>query len=208
MIRVKEIASGVAVLAGIVYAWNRAWKTDFASIGKSQVSPSGEIRRPNVMHVQGREIEGGRYAKTVSESDFAEGEVLMTLEFLKCSDKTYQTLQLGQLTHAIEIFSSYFNHNCNPSVKIVVLTEKVDELLLNGVILADVVALRDIAAGDEINFAYFTTEWDMAEKFQCKCGFENCCGLVGGAKSMERNLLRPYEDQLLDHIKHSLDSGE
>lgn len=31
-------------------------------------------------------------------------------------------------------------------------------------------ALRDIQPGDELSFFYPSTEWEMAQGFECKCG--------------------------------------
>jgi hypothetical protein len=35
------------------------------------------------------------------------------------------------------------------------------------------VALRELAAGEELTFDYNATEWDLAEPFRCSCG---ACG--------------------------------
>eukprot|EP00834_Sanchytrium_tribonematis_P003108 NODE_111_length_18624_cov_1.285020.p9 type:complete len:206 gc:universal NODE_111_length_18624_cov_1.285020:9233-8616(-) len=199
MLRLKEITGLVAVvLGGVYYTWQKNNDDDNASIG--DILRNSEIRAPGIMCVKGREIEGGKYAKTVSENNFEKGQVLMKLDFIKCENKTYQTLQLGLNTHAIEDFSSYFNHHCDPTVKIEVLTKHVDELPNGSIIKTDVIAVKDISVGDEINFAYFTTEWDMAEKFNCRCGSDHCRGYVGGASQMSLESLREYHDQLLPHI--------
>ena len=45
-----------------------------------------------------------------------------------------------------------------------------------------VVALRDIEAGEAITFFYPSTEWDMAQPFECGCGSTQCIKVVKGAK--------------------------
>ena len=194
------LAGGFAISVGLIYVWNRVNNKHLKGI-----NAMADIRKPGVCHVKGREIEGGKFAKTVSESYFKKGDVVVTLKFVKCANKTYQTLQLGLNTHAIEIFSSYFNHHCDPTVKIEVLDEdNVDKLALNSIIFANVIALKDIDIGDEINFAYFTTEWDMEEKFKCRCASPCCVGFIGGASTMAPSVLQIYKEQLLPHIKHRL----
>ncbi len=64
-------------------------------------------------------------------------------------------------------FWRYLNHHCAPTT---VIRDR------------DVIALRDIAQGDGVTFDYNTTEYDMAEPFQCHCGSARCVGLVRGAR--------------------------
>lgn len=52
----------------------------------------------------------------------------------------------------------FLNHSCAP-------TCRVDGRRL--------VALRELAAGEELTFDYNATEWDLAEPFRCSCG---ACG--------------------------------
>jgi hypothetical protein len=49
----------------------------------------------------------------------------------------------------------FLNHSCAPSCWVAGRT---------------LIALRDLAAGDELTFDYNATEWCMAEPFACLCG--------------------------------------
>ena len=49
----------------------------------------------------------------------------------------------------------FLNHSCRPTVRI-------DGLR--------VVALRDLAAGEQLSFDYDATEWSLASPFRCGCG--------------------------------------
>lgn len=78
----------------------------------------------------------------------------------------------------------FMNHSCDPSARIV---------------SREVLALRPILPGDEITFDYDTTEMEMAEPFDCRCGAAACRGWVGGFVHLEelhrerlRRLLAPY----------------
>ena len=58
----------------------------------------------------------------------------------------------------------FLNHCCRPTVRIEGLR---------------VVAVHDLAAGEQLRFDYDTTEWSLAEPFRCGCG--HCGGrTVGG----------------------------
>lgn len=49
-----------------------------------------------------------------------------------------------------------------------------------------------------MTFAYWTTEWDMDQPFDCTCGTARCVGRVTGAKSMKADVLATYA--LNEHI--------
>ena len=74
----------------------------------------------------------------------------------------------------------FMNHSCEPSA------------IIRGL---DVLALRPIQPGEEVTFDYNTTEYEMAEPFECRCGSANCVGLVRGYRFLadqERDRLRPW----------------
>ncbi|MEU8548974.1 SET domain-containing protein-lysine N-methyltransferase [Streptomyces roseoverticillatus] len=93
-------------------------------------------------------------------------------------------LDLPDGTGLERIMDHYFwwflNHSCAPNTRIE------DR---------QVIAIADIRAGEEITFHYNTTEFAIAEPFDCWCGSTNCVGRVGGfssATAAEREGLRPW----------------
>lgn len=64
----------------------------------------------------------------------------------------------------------------------------------------------EIKEGDELTFFYPSSEWDMSQGFECKCGTERCRGYIGGAKKMGREGLKGY--WLNKHIEELLDEEE
>ena len=74
-------------------------------------------------------------------------------------------------------FWRYLDHHCDPTT---LIRDR------------EVFALRDIAEGEGVTFNYNTTEYDMAEPFQCHCGSARCVGMVRGA----RHLTPTQRDQL------------
>ena len=73
----------------------------------------------------------------------------------------------------------FTNHSCAPNV----FFDTANGLLL---------ALHDISEGDELTFFYPSTEWMMAEPFQCCCGYAGCIGEIRGAALMDAAILRQY----------------
>jgi hypothetical protein len=53
-------------------------------------------------------------------------------------------------------------------------------------------ALKEIGPGDELTFFYPSTEWEMAQPFQCFCGTTNCLGMIQGASLMPEQILAGY----------------
>src|SRR5207249_640197 len=83
------------------------------------------------------------------------------------SSPTYLTVQKDDGVHIVlsPSFLQYVNHSCWPNSFFD--TSKMQW-----------VALKDINEGDEFNFFYPSTEWQMAQSFQCHCGAQNCLGTI------------------------------
>jgi hypothetical protein len=69
-----------------------------------------------------------------------------------------------------------------------------------------VVALIDLKAGDELNFFYPSTEWEMSQPFPCWCGSRKCLTQITGAKQIERVVM----DQFVysKHIKELMEERD
>jgi len=92
---------------------------------------------------------------------------------------TQYTVQIDRDRHVEVKELSSMNHSCNPNV-----------ILDTTRMLA--IATRVIVAGDELTFFYPSTEWQMAEPFECHCGAASCIGLVAGAASLPDDILSRY----------------
>lgn len=110
---------------------------------------------------------------------------------------TRRTLQLTTHTHLdippgssdAEARTSFpwcfLNHGCDPN-------SRMEERTL--------IALRPIAVGEEIQFDYNTTEWDMTDAFACGCAATDCSGapvrgfryLTRSGQERRRALLAPH----------------
>uniref|UniRef100_A0A7S0RQ64 SET domain-containing protein n=1 Tax=Chlamydomonas leiostraca TaxID=1034604 RepID=A0A7S0RQ64_9CHLO len=100
----------------------------------------------------------------------------------------YLTVQVGETQHIMlsPEWLQYINHSCDPNVFFDTAAFKL-------------VALRDIAEGDELCFFYPSTEWHMASPFQCRCGTKACIGTIAGASQMTQEQLARY--RLTDYIQ-------
>ena len=100
------------------------------------------------------------------------------------------TVQLDERTHARLVPEAlrYVNHSCAPNASF-----DVERLAL--------VTLRAVAPGEELTFFYPSTEWSMAEPFECACGAPECLGRVSGAaalpeEALSRHALSPHVRRL------------
>ncbi|KAA1079351.1 hypothetical protein PGT21_008970 [Puccinia graminis f. sp. tritici] len=139
----------------------------------------------------------GSYAsKLVSRMDFPAGQVLAHLgkECYVAQSKAYTSVQFEDENEVekahFELGSElvYINHGCEPNVAF--------ELPggWNGLEEGQwcLRSLSEIKEGDVLTFAYFSTEWDMAQPFQCECGSKSCLGKIRGAKYLPKETLNKY----------------
>ncbi|GAA5822002.1 hypothetical protein JCM3770_001628 [Rhodotorula araucariae] len=96
----------------------------------------------------------------------------------------------------------YVNHSCDPNVVFDVNGREAEdgEEDPSGAWAGrwKVRAERDIAQGEILTFAYFSTEWDMDQPFHCLCKTARCLGTIQGAKHIEQSVLDGYF--INDHI--------
>ena len=127
-----------------------------------------------------------------SRRDFLPNEVISEFTWDKVhSSPNYLTVQISENEHIILLpeYLDCVNHSCEPNCFFDTTHRQL-------------VALRAIAEGDEFTFFYPSAEWDMDQAFQCRCGEENCIGLIKGAKYLDEKSLRKY--RFTDFIKGKL----
>jgi hypothetical protein len=104
-------------------------------------------------------------------SFFDAGEVISDFAAERTHDTpNYLTVQTGDDQHIIlkPEFLQYINHSCNPNVFFDTSSMQL-------------VALKEIQPGDEFLFFYPSTEWNMAQPFDCFCGTSQCLHRIQGA---------------------------
>lgn len=108
--------------------------------------------------------------------------------------QTYSSVQFGRDVN-IELNSDlvFINHGCNHSLEFDMARFEIR-----------VVKDRPLRVRDELSFFYPSTEWGMAQPFDCRCDAPkgNCLKRIEGAKSLSDAVLSRY--WLNKHIKELL----
>ncbi|EUC28372.1 hypothetical protein COCVIDRAFT_89415 [Bipolaris victoriae FI3] len=106
----------------------------------------------------------------------------------------YSSVQASRNLH-IELNCDllYINHSCKPSLVFDMQRWEVRVSDREG----------GLKQGDELTFFYPSTEWSMAQPFECHCKEEACRGVIKGAGEMEEAALRGY--WLNGHIEEMLE---
>lgn len=127
-----------------------------------------------------------------------EGTLLFRIEGRETPVPTRYSLQVGRELHldqedardpndrVARRFWRYMNHHCEPST---VIRDRA------------VTALRDIARGESVTFDYNTTEYDLAEPFECHCRSAQCVGVVRGARHLTPKQRARLEPWLPDYLR-------
>jgi hypothetical protein len=121
---------------------------------------------------------GSRGLKT--KRGFQKGEVICSIPCTAVhAEPGRYTVQTGPQTHIDVGGLTTLNHSCDPN------------LLLDTTHML-VIAARAISPGEELTFFYPSTEWDMAEPFDCQCNSPDCLGTISGAKHLSKKVLKRY----------------
>ncbi len=139
-------------------------------------------------------------ARLITDQPLQRGEVIYHIAGQRVLEApTYQTIQVGRAQHIEELgVIAYLNHSCRPNTLI-------------DVARLDVIAVRDIAAGEELNFFYPSTEWEMDRPFICLCGAPQCVRLVAGAKylsvdTLSRYFINPHvREMIFETLAHTVE---
>jgi hypothetical protein len=127
-----------------------------------------------------------------AKQSFSPGDVLSTFypEAI-LSSATYLTIQLEEKEHIslLPEYLRYTNHSCSPNIFF-------DTTSL------EVICLRPVQPGEEMTFFYPSSEWDMAQPFDCCCGSSECLGTIQGARHLADDVLKKY--RLTDFIQQKL----
>jgi hypothetical protein len=86
----------------------------------------------------------------------------------------------------------FTNHSCEPNAAV------------RG---RNMVALTCIEPWQQITFNYNTTEYDMAEPFDCRCGSARCEGIIGGFKWLAPTAREQIGPMVSDYLIPMLNGG-
>ncbi|XDG03241.1 hypothetical protein ABKA04_002856 [Annulohypoxylon sp. FPYF3050] len=117
-------------------------------------------------------------SKSLSRISLPPFGLFAKMDFPPCTlapEPTYATVQCGRDKH-LNLNSDllYINHSCEPSLIFDTATQNI------------VAGPNGLRVGEELTFFYPSTEWHMAQPFDCLCGKPTCRGRISGAKDMTR----------------------
>lgn len=121
----------------------------------------------------------------ISQTSLPAGSLFAKITTATPGPKAYTSVQTGRDTH-IELNSDlvFINHSCAPSLVFDMHAMEVR-----------VVDNRPLQKGDVLSFFYPSTEWEMAQPFECMCGAAGdgvCKRWIRGAKDMSDAELEGY----------------
>jgi D-alanine-D-alanine ligase len=87
----------------------------------------------------------------------------------------------------------YLNHSCAANAR------------MRGL---DLIAVRPIAAGEQVTFDYDSNEWDMISPFPCACGAAHCRGLIRGYRHLDATARKRLEPVISAHLREMLATEE
>jgi SET domain len=138
----------------------------------------------------------GAYA-LITDRPIATGEVVFVLEGEIIEHPSKYSVQIGERRHLeplspdpsdVNSLIHFFNHSCDPSTRI-----DFEDLTVR--------ALRDLEPGEEVTFNYNTTEYEMANPFNCNCNGKNCVGYISGFKHLPVNRRMELISQLAPYLR-------
>ncbi|GAB4546257.1 MAG: SET domain-containing protein-lysine N-methyltransferase [Anaerolineae bacterium] len=120
------------------------------------------------------------------------GVILTTQQLERLSDMArHRSIQVEEDLHlcsgTIDDLADCVNHSCDPNAG------------LRGEIT--LIALRDIAAGEEITFDYATCDSNPNFQMECFCGSPNCRGVITGNDWKNPDLQRKYAGHFSPYLQ-------
>lgn len=114
------------------------------------------------------------------------------------AERDMYSIQTGWNRHALfDLPSILSNHSCNPNCG----------LRVNGHGGYDFVAMRTIAADQEITWDYSMSEYVSIAVQDCKCGEANCRKKPSGYKDLDAETLTLYDGFCADYVLLDRKSG-
>lgn len=125
---------------------------------------------------------------------FGGGEVLFTVKGPIIPRPTVYSFSVGLDRHidprredGSYDFGHYINHSCDPNT----FTRIVD----GDHPFIEVIARRNIKAGEELTFDYASLERETVTKTKCKCLKGNCRGSIHGYKDLPDDIAKRYREE-------------
>jgi hypothetical protein len=119
----------------------------------------------------------------------------------------FETYPLEQRSRSIQIDMDQFvlgpesresgdsiNHSCLPNCGIRNATQ--------------LIAMREIAAGEELTYDYATSDTSDYDEFECACGSDNCRGRVSGDDWKLPDLQKRYQNMFSPYVQRKIQAAQ
>lgn len=128
--------------------------------------------------------------EVVSEQEFRNR---MIEQYHNHSDHYCLSLDSGMVIDSYRMGNEarFINHSCDPNCEM-------QKWSVNGVYRIGLYALKDMPAGTELTYDYNFHSFNTEKQQLCKCGFDQCRGIIGG-KSQRMNGLTSKAGHLSSH---------
>lgn len=124
--------------------------------------------------------------------EFEPGEYVMPIEGMVSSEPSRYSVQVSTDRHlhptGAETPWKYLNHSCSPNLAYHAASRTF-------------VARKLIEPNEQLSFNYLTTEWEMAEFFDCACGADACFGRIAGFRHLDEHAKERLIDESAPHIR-------
>jgi SET domain len=139
-------------------------------------------------------IRGDGQKGLFANAGISAGEVLITYDGPVIDHATRYSIQVDDDKHIEGTAESnaFLNHSCAPTAFVDWTGPKLR-------------AMRDLAAGEEITCNYLTTDWELHECFECKCGAPNCHGKLKGLKYLSAEEQKKLAQYLPEFMKRKIE---
>jgi hypothetical protein len=149
-------------------------------IPPSRIAPPASTEYVEALVVDERLDLGQRCLRTTV--DVPAGAVIASFaDSQRVDEASYLTIQLDHDTHLVLTPNvlECVNHSCEPNVSF-------------DLVRFALIALTPVRAGEELTYAYPSTEWTMTRPFACACGSAQCLGIIDGASTFSAHQLARY----------------
>lgn len=119
----------------------------------------------------------------VAQKPILQGSILYSFfPWITVTTPSYLSIQIGIDNHIYlkPDHLQFVNHSCSPNA-------------FFDTVNMEFVALKKIDQYEEITFFYPSTEWQMAQPFQCACGSIECLKTIAGAMYLNEEQYKTYK---------------
>lgn len=133
----------------------------------------------------------------IAKKDIPAGQILFVVNGPILNAPTKYSFAIGINQHIEPMtgdsqadFGHYMNHSCDPTAFIQIIRKENQDPFIQ------VIARRNIKAGDELTFDYASLEYEVTCSGKiCKCNTPLCRGKIHGFKDLPKDIIEKYKKE-------------